>query len=70
MYVLRESYFFFVQHLSWSFNDVLHTCVSCFKLLKEFTHLCTHGVIDSAYAWSDCPQKMLFTVRVCTVLRI
>jgi len=30
----------FVQHLSWSFNDVLRTCVLCFKLSKEFTHLC------------------------------
>jgi len=25
----------FVQHLSWSFNDVLRTCVSCFKLSKK-----------------------------------
>ena len=31
----------FVQRLSWSFNDVLRTCVLCFKLSKEFTHLCT-----------------------------
>jgi len=25
----------FVQHVSWSFNNVLRTCVSCFKLSKE-----------------------------------
>lgn len=31
----------FVQHLARLSNDVLSTCVSCFKLSKEFTCLCS-----------------------------
>jgi len=46
------------------FARLLLCMSSMFLLLRVFGH----GVIESVHAWSDCPWKMLFTMR--TVRRI
>jgi len=50
----------FVQQLSWLFNDVLHTCVSHFKLSKEFTRLCREFEVLSTDYFSKNKLSVVF----------
>jgi len=41
--------------------------VSIWYKLEQCWLYLTHGVIDRAHAWSDCPRKILFTMHMRTV---